>query len=69
EPKLEITDNTSHVDTRGPNYHSLFLSVSKLYQVDPNEMEKFWDAVNIQALVLGLTPATPEIRNPKKCLN
>lgn len=42
-------------DQQRYNLHQLYLSVAKLYGVDPNEMGKYWAAVDLQAGALGLT--------------
>lgn len=53
------------------NYHQLFLSIARMYAVDPNDMEKFWSVVDFQADVLGLTrlPAERKYRSPKGMLS
>lgn len=36
------------------NYKQLFLSVSKMYEVEPEQMVKFWPNVDMQARMLNL---------------
>lgn len=45
-------------DTRH-NYHQLLLSIARAYDVEPEEMTKFWKEVDLQAVTLGL-PLLPD---------
>lgn len=37
------------------NLHQLFLGIAGLYGVNPNDMPRYWPAVDLQAHALGLT--------------
>jgi len=46
-----------------PNYHQLFLSISKMYGVDPNRMENFWELIDKQCEKLRITKAPDAVRH------
>jgi len=46
-----------------PNYHQLFLSIAKIYGVDPNAMENYWELVDRQCDKLGITRAPNAVRH------
>lgn len=57
------------------NLHQLYTSIATLYGVDPNDMGKYWPAVDLQIRSLGLTqlPKGTDMginwRDPKRGLN
>lgn len=48
------------------NYHQLFKSVATLYNVDPNKMQNFWPAIDLQCMKMKLTqlPRDDKYRKP-----
>ena len=59
--KVEQVGQYGHVIGEGTkhNFHQLFASVALIYNVEPEEMTKYWMEVDMQAGALGL-PLLPD---------
>lgn len=49
-----------------PNYHQLFISISTIYGVDPNDMENYWWLIDRQCAKLKISKAPNEVRHGGK---